>query len=98
MIVFFHHETVVSSLLKNSHRLNQAFFRLGAEEVGGLVSTITFEKLNYFTDVKSTFVDLPKEGKGEGLPDNKLRYNSIDIRRRIVEFFGKYYQINWTKK
>lgn len=84
-----YHETVDSSLLTNSPRLNQELSRLRAEEVGGLVNTITFDKLNYITGVKSVFVDLQKEGKGEELPDNKIKYNSTDSRRRIVKFYWK---------
>ena len=84
-----YHETVDSSLLTNSPRLNQELSRLRAEEVGGLINTMTFEKLNYITGVKSIFVDLQKEGKGEELPDNKVNYNTIDARRRIVKFYWK---------
>ena len=82
-------ETVDSSLLTISPRLNQELSRLRAEEVGGLVNTMTFNKLNYITGVKSIFVDLQKEGKGEELPDNKIKYNTIDTRRRIVKFYWK---------
>jgi hypothetical protein len=84
-----YHETVDSSLLTNSPRLNQELSRLRAEEVGGLVNTMTFDKLNYITGVKSIFVDLQKEGKGEELPDNRIKYNTIDPRRRIVKFYWK---------
>lgn len=84
-----YHETVDSSLLTISPRLNQELSRLRAEEVGGLVNTMTFDKLNYITGVKSIFVDLQKEGKGEELPDNKIKYNVIDSRRRIVKFYWK---------
>ncbi len=84
-----YHETVDSSLLTNSPRLNQELSRLRAEEVGELVNTMTFDKLNYITGVKSIFVDLQKEGKGEELPDNKIKYNTIDSRRRIVKFYWK---------
>lgn len=82
-------ETVDSSLLTISPRLNQELSRLRAEEVGGLVNTMTFNKLNYITGVKSIFVDLQKEGKGEELPDSKIKYNTIDTRRRIVKFYWK---------
>ena len=82
-------ETVDSSLLTVSPRLNQELSRLRAEEVGGLVNTMTFDKLNYITGVKSIFVDLQKEGKGEELPDIKIKYNTIDTRRRIVKFYWK---------
>ena len=84
-----YHETIDSSLLTISPRLNQELSRLRAEEVGELVNTITFDKLNYITGVKSIFVDLQKEGKGEELPDNKIKYNSTDARRRIVKFYWK---------
>jgi hypothetical protein len=84
-----YHETVDSSLLTNSPRLNQELSRLRAEEVGGLVNNMTFDKLNYITGVKSIFVDLQKEGKGEELPDNRLQYNVTDARRRIVKFYWK---------
>jgi hypothetical protein len=84
-----YHETIDSSLLTISSRLNQELSRLRAEEVGGLVNTMTFEKLNYITGVKSVFVDLQKEGKGEEFPDNKIKYNSTDARRRIVKFYWK---------
>ncbi|MCU0467735.1 MAG: hypothetical protein MUF58_03970 [Arcicella sp.] len=84
-----YHETVDSSLLNNSSRLNQELSRLRAEEVGTLVNNMTFEKLNYITGVKSIFVDLQKEGKGEEFPDNKIQYNTIDARRRIVKFYWK---------
>ena len=84
-----YHETVDSSLLTNSPRLNQELSRLRAEEVGDLVNTITFDKLNYITGVKSIFVDLQKEGKGEELPDNRIKYNATDSRRRIVKFYWK---------
>jgi flagellar motor protein MotB len=84
-----YHETVDSSLLTNSPRMNQELSRLRAEEVGGLVNTLTFDKLNYITGVKSIFVDLQKEGKGEELPDNRIKYNTIDPRRRIVKFYWK---------
>lgn len=84
-----YHETVDSSLLTISPRLNQELSRLRAEEVGELVNTMTFDKLNYITGVKSIFIDLQKEGKGEELPDNKIKYNSIDARRRIVKFYWK---------
>ena len=69
-----YHETVDSSLLTNSSRMNQELSRLRAEEVGELVNTITFDKLNYITGVKSIFVDLLKEGKGEQLPDDRIKY------------------------
>jgi hypothetical protein len=69
--------------------MNQELSRLRAEEVGELVNTITFDKLNYITGVKSIFVDLRKEGKGEELPDNRIKYNTIDPRRRIVKFYWK---------
>ena len=82
-------ETVDSSLLTISPRLNQELSRLRAEEVGGLVNAMTFNKLNYITGVKSIFVDLQKEGKGEELPDIKIKYNTIDTRRRIVKFYWK---------
>ena len=82
-------ETVDSSLLTISPRLNQELSRLRAEEVGGLVNAMTFNKLNYITGVKSIFVDLQKEGKGEELPDSKIKYNTIDTRRRIVKFYWK---------
>jgi flagellar motor protein MotB len=84
-----YHETIDSSLLTNSPRLNQELSRLRAEEVGGLVNTMTFDKLNYITGVKSIFVDLQKEGKGEEFPDNRIKYNTIDPRRRIVKFYWK---------
>lgn len=84
-----YHETIDSSLLTISSRLNQELSRLRAEEVGGLVNTMTFDKLNYITGVKSIFVDLQKEGKGEEFPDNKIKYNSTDARRRIVKFYWK---------
>ena len=84
-----YHETIDSSLLTISSRLNQELSRLRAEEVGGLVNTMTFDKLNYITGVKSVFVDLQKEGKGEEFPDNKIKYNSTDARRRIVKFYWK---------
>ena len=84
-----YHETVDSSLLTNSPRMNQELSRLRAEEVGGLVNTMTFDKLNYITGVKSIFVDLQKEGKGEELPDNRIKYSTIDPRRRIVKFYWK---------
>jgi hypothetical protein len=84
-----YHETIDSSLLTNSPRLNQELSRLRAEEVGGLVNTMTFDKLNYITGVKSIFVDLQKEGKGEELPDNRIKYNTTDPRRRIVKFYWK---------
>ena len=84
-----YHETVDSSLLTNSPRMNQELSRLRAEEVGGLVNTMTFDKLNYITGVKSIFVDLQKEGKGEELPDEKIKYSTIDSRRRIVKFYWK---------
>lgn len=84
-----YHETMDSSLLVNSPRLNQELSRLRAEEIGSLVSTMTFDKLNYITGIKSVFVDLLKEGKGEELPDNKVKYNTIDSRRRIVKFYWK---------
>ena len=84
-----YHETVDSSLLTNSPKLNQELSRLRAEEVGDLVNTLTFDKLNYITGVKSIFVDLQKEGKGEELPDNRIKYNTIDPRRRIVKFYWK---------
>jgi hypothetical protein len=84
-----YHETVDSSLLTISPRLNQELSRLRAEEVGGLVNTMTFDKLNYITGVKSIFVDLQKEGKGEELPDTKIKYNDTDPRRRIVKFYWK---------
>jgi hypothetical protein len=84
-----YHETVDSSLLTISPRLNQELSRLRAEEVGGLVNTMTFDKLNYITGVKSIFVDLQKEGKGEELPDTKIKYNETDPRRRIVKFYWK---------
>ena len=82
-------ETVDSSLLTNSPKMNQELSRLRAEEVGGLVNTMTFDKLNYITGVKSIFVDLQKEGKGEELPDNRIKYSTIDSRRRIVKFYWK---------
>jgi hypothetical protein len=84
-----YHETIDSSLLTNSPRMNQELSRLRAEEVGNLVNAMTFEKLNYITGVKSIFVDLQKEGKGEELPDNRIKYNTIDPRRRIVKFYWK---------
>jgi flagellar motor protein MotB len=84
-----YHETIDSSLLTISSRLNQELSRLRAEEVGGLVNTMTFDKLNYITGVKSVFVDLQKEGKGEEFPDNKINYNTTDARRRIVKFYWK---------
>lgn len=84
-----YHETVDSSLLTNSSRMNQELSRLRAEEVGELVNTITFDKLNYITGVKSIFVDLLKEGKGEQLPDDRIKYNATDARRRIVKFYWK---------
>jgi hypothetical protein len=84
-----YHETIDSSLLNNSPRLNQELSRLRAEEVGGLVNTMTFDKLNYITGVKSIFVDLQKEGKGEEFPDNRVKYNVTDPRRRIVKFYWK---------
>jgi hypothetical protein len=84
-----YHETVDSSLLTNSPRMNQELSRLRAEEVGGLVNTLTFDKLNYITGVKSIFVDLQKEGKGEEFPDNRIKYNTTDPRRRIVKFYWK---------
>jgi flagellar motor protein MotB len=84
-----YHETVDSSLLNNSARLNQELSRLRAEEVGSLVNTMIFEKLDYITGVKSVFVDLRKEGKGEEFPENKVKYNDIDARRRIVKFYWK---------
>jgi len=84
-----YHETADSSLLKISSSMNQELSRLRAEEVGELVNTITFDKLNYITGVKSIFVDLRKEGKGEELPDNRIKYNTIDPRRRIVKFYWK---------
>ena len=84
-----YHETVDSSLLTNSPRLNQELSRLRAEEVGNFVNTLTFDKLNYITGVKSIFVDLQKEGKGEEFPDTRIKYSTIDPRRRIVKFYWK---------
>lgn len=84
-----YHETMDSSLLVNSPRLNQELSRLRAEEIGNLVNTMTFDKLNYITGIKSIFVDLLKEGKGEELPDNSIKYSTIDSRRRIVKFYWK---------
>jgi hypothetical protein len=84
-----YHETADSSILTLSPRLNQELSRLRAEEVGGLVNTMTFDKLNYITGVKSIFVDLQKEGKGEELPDTRIKYNETDPRRRIVKFYWK---------
>jgi hypothetical protein len=84
-----YHQTMDSSLLTISPKLNQELSRLRAEEVGELVNTITFDKLNYITGVKSIFVDLQKEGKGEEFPDNRIKYNVTDARRRIVKFYWK---------
>lgn len=84
-----YHETVDSSILGNSSRLNLELSRLRAEEVGNLVNTMIFAKLDYITGVKSIFVDLRKEGKGEEFPDNKIKYSELDARRRIVKFYWK---------
>lgn len=84
-----YHETIDSSILNNSSKLNQELSRLRAEELSTIISDVTFRKLDYVTGVKSVFVDLQREGKGEELPDNKIAYNKIDPRRRIVKFYWK---------
>jgi hypothetical protein len=84
-----YHNTYDSTLLAKPELLNLELSRLRAEDVGGLVRDIVFDKINYITGVKSIAVNINKEGRGEELPDNKIKYNVVDARRRMVKFYWK---------